>query len=60
MHTHKYTHTQVHTHTHTEAKKFSCIHAKRKKIAEYLITGGERIVGVMQEISRKMRTDPII
>lgn len=60
MHINAYTHIHTHAHTHTQAKKSSCIRAKKKKIAEYLITGGERIVGVMHKISRKMTTDPII
>lgn len=40
-------HTPKYTHTHTQAKKSNCIHTKKKKLAEYLITGGEGTLRVM-------------
>ena len=58
-HMHMNAHTHKYTHIHTEQRNLT-VYMQKKKKAEYLITGDERILGVMQEISRKMRTDPII
>lgn len=56
MHTNAYTGVYTHTNTNTHRQRNLTVHAKKKKIIEYLITSREGH-SVMSEILRKRKTD---